>query len=234
MKKLCPDSKDIPSIEKLCRDSEDTKDVLCPEYPESIPKYVKERVEWNKVGPHCSVFGFACDFPQESTEDQSYTEKQFKAYRDLGKWIVENQCDFATRMCPDKTSVPRLVEELDTAMRQKDVTKAKVVLVKLHDILVRNANLEANSTKRTMSDDDLRGVLAQLRPLALKESQVMLVQPSQLKDIKIDVFQNYFVPFPQTPAAGEKVTSGTGGGGGQSRSRPRVGYGCDRMSCRSG
>lgn len=100
MEKLCQDYKDIPSMEKLCRDSEDIEAVPCPKYPITVSKYVKKRVEWNKLGnPHCSIFGLACDFPQESTSDQHYEEDQFEAYRDLGKWIVENQCDFKTRMC---------------------------------------------------------------------------------------------------------------------------------------
>jgi hypothetical protein len=97
----------------------------------------------------------------------------------------------------DKDLTSQLLADLEIAKQQKDETKAKAVLVKLHDILVANANLEAGSPKRTMTDGDMKAALEKLRPLAIKESQDKLAQPSQLKDFsKQEDFQKLFVPFP--------------------------------------
>ena len=71
------------------------------QYPPSVKSYFdKSKEEYGKTENgkqfYCSKFlGFnlGCTFPQESTAVQSYTPEQFTAYRDLGRWIIENQCD---------------------------------------------------------------------------------------------------------------------------------------------
>ncbi len=97
----------------------------------------------------------------------------------------------------DRVRAMRLVSDLDAAKRQQDETQARVALVELHDILVTsNAKRDPDSPQRTMGDDELKGVLDRLRPLAKKASQDRLVLPSQLKDIsRPEDFQQLFVPF---------------------------------------
>ncbi|MDP1990181.1 MAG: hypothetical protein Q8K00_04090 [Syntrophales bacterium] len=92
----------------------------------------------------------------------------------------------------------RLVTGLANAKKQRDETKAKVVLVELHDILVSDAMLDSNSPQRTMGDDELKGMLDRLRPLAKKDFQDKLVLPAQLKVFKDkrEDFQQLFIPFP--------------------------------------
>jgi len=71
------------------------------QYPPSVKSYFDEsRKKYGKIENgkqfYCSQFlGFnlGCTFPQESTAVQSYTPEQFTAYRDLGRWIIDNQCD---------------------------------------------------------------------------------------------------------------------------------------------
>lgn len=100
----------------------------------------------------------------------------------------------------DRIRAFRLVTDLENVKRQSppDETKAKVVLVELHDILVSNAKLDPDSPQRTMGNDELKGVLDRLRPLAKKDSQDKLVLPAQLKafDSKLADFQQLFIPFP--------------------------------------
>jgi len=91
----------------------------------------------------------------------------------------------------------RLVAELGRAKDQKDEPQAKVVLVELYDLLVSsNAKLDPVSPERTMSDADLKWVLARLRPLARQDSKEKLVLPSQLKNTNdLKSFVDLFVPF---------------------------------------
>ncbi len=76
------------------------------QYPESVRSYFdksKHNIfhrsgvkDYYCTSPRISAFS-KCTFPQETTTDQSYEEEQFNAYRDLGQWIVEHQCDFQSR-----------------------------------------------------------------------------------------------------------------------------------------
>jgi len=66
------------------------------QYPESVRAYFKNSRK-GENDTYCSrfldKFDLGCTFPQEATTNQSYSEEQFNAYRDLGKWIVEKQCN---------------------------------------------------------------------------------------------------------------------------------------------
>jgi hypothetical protein len=67
------------------------------DYPKEVQSYFNNsrKGEGNK---YCSrflnlqIFDPRCTFPQESTAEESYTREQFTAYRELGRWIVQNQC----------------------------------------------------------------------------------------------------------------------------------------------
>ena len=61
-------------------------------YPDSVKNYFNKTTNGKKEGFYCDWLG-GCPFPQQSTTEQSYSDEQFKAYRDLGQWIVKNQCD---------------------------------------------------------------------------------------------------------------------------------------------
>ena len=55
-------------------------------YPATVQKYRRKRADVRCGGPLGK-----CAFPQQSTSDQSFSEEQFRAYRDLGFWIVKEQ-----------------------------------------------------------------------------------------------------------------------------------------------
>jgi len=96
----------------------------------------------------------------------------------------------------DRVRAHRLVDDLGRAKCLQKDTECKVVLVELHDMLVtKNMDLSnADAAKRTMSDDEIRIVLGRLRPLAIEASQPKLVLPKDLKGVKFEDFQKYFVP----------------------------------------
>jgi hypothetical protein len=78
--------------------------------------------------------------------------------------------------------------------RAKDGGKpegAKVKLAQLHDVLSRNVN-ESDTTKRTLTDDDVRIVLDRVRPLAKETQQKMLAVPADVKGLNREQFEQLF------------------------------------------
>jgi predicted acylesterase/phospholipase RssA len=60
---------------------------VCEYYGENVVEYYLQ----NKMNNKCGELLFDCQFPQYTTMDQSYTPEQFKAYVDLGYYIVKNE-----------------------------------------------------------------------------------------------------------------------------------------------
>ncbi len=71
-----------------------TDDPLAEVYSDAREYYGKDLVEYylkSRINDDCGQWAFDCKFPQYTTLDQSYSSEQFKAYIDLGYYIVRNE-----------------------------------------------------------------------------------------------------------------------------------------------
>jgi hypothetical protein len=71
-----------------------TDNPLAGVYSDAREYYGKDLVEYylkSRINDDCGQWAFDCKFPQYTTLDQSYSSEQFKAYIDLGYYIVRNE-----------------------------------------------------------------------------------------------------------------------------------------------
>jgi hypothetical protein len=113
-----------------------------------------------------------------------------------GKPRMESDRIRAHTLVNDYERVKKDFEKTERTVQQKaeDMAKAKVTLIQLHEILVVRNRENSDLSTRTLSDEDMRGILGRLAGLAKTACKDQLAIPAKLNKTDSEFLKNFNPP----------------------------------------